>query len=221
MVWEALKKNLKNNYKQRLQFVLFFLVLLTLFYIFSFMVKGGRLARFDFDMTVRVQDKIVTRWDPLLSIFSLIGSFEATVAILIFVVILTRKLRAFIPLFFFGLMHVVEIVGKAFLDHPGTPFMFHRYSLDLIFPSSYVQPGGSYPSGHAMRSAFLATIIIFLIVKSKRFSQITKRVLIGLLFLFLIIMMVSRISLGEHWTSDVIGGTLLGTAFSLLSLAVF
>ncbi len=221
MVWEALKKNLKNNYKQRLQFVLFFLVLLTLFYIFSFMVKGGRLSRFDFDMTVRVQDKIATRWDPLLSIFSLIGSFEATVAILIFVVILTRKLRAFIPLFFFGLMHVVEIVGKAFLDHPGTPFMFHRYSLDLIFPSSYVQPGGSYPSGHAMRSAFLATIIIFLIVKSKRFSQIKKRGLIGLLFLFLIIMMVSRISLGEHWTSDVIGGTLLGTAFSLLSLAVF
>ncbi|OGH25885.1 MAG: hypothetical protein A3E68_02070 [Candidatus Levybacteria bacterium RIFCSPHIGHO2_12_FULL_39_39] len=117
----------------------------------------------------------------------------------------------------FGVMHFVEIVGKAILFHPGTPFMFHRYSLDIIFPTSYVQPGGSYPSGHAMRAAYLLFLLIFIIFRTKRLSKTFKLLSYIAISAIFTLMISSRVSLGEHWTTDVIGGSILGLAFALFS----
>lgn len=176
--------------------------------------------RLDFDLTVIIQNKIPLRLDPLLSYFSILGSFEVTLGILIgLTIFLLARKRVLSTLLVpaFAVMHVVEIIGKAFLDHPGTPYMFHRYALDFIFPSSYVQPGGSYPSGHAMRTAFLAVLLIYAIHNSKLSPRFKLCSHVAILTIYLI-MILSRVSLGEHWTTDVIGGSLLGSAFALFSL---
>jgi membrane-associated phospholipid phosphatase len=210
-----LKKFLRKN----LKFILIGTTLLAFFYAFSFFsVRGGGLARFDFDMTVIIQAKIPLRADPYLSLLSLVGSFEVMAALLALFFILKRKIQGIAVVGIFCLMHVVELVGKAFLDHPPTPFMFHRYALNFLFPTGYVQPGGSYPSGHAMRAAFLTVLFIFFINKRTKLSQNTKLFSYLAILTIYFVMAVSRISLGEHWTSDVIGGSLLGAAFSFLSL---
>ena len=192
-------------------------ILLVLFYVFSFLVSRDVFTRFDFDMTVKIQANVSTRIDPYLSWFSLLGSFEVTLLILVLFFIIKRKVTGIFTIGMFGLMHVVELVGKAFLDHPGTPFMFHRYAIDFIFPTGYIQPGGSYPSGHAMRSAFLLILFMVFINRTKLSPRLKLCSHLAILTIYFV-MIISRISLGEHWTTDVIGGTLLGAAFSVFSL---
>ncbi len=212
------KTDHKTFFQKNLKLLLTAVVLLVIFYVFSFlMVKGHRLDRFDFDMSVRIQSKVPMRIDPYLSILSFIGSFEGMLVILVIFLAIRRKIGGAIAVGTFIFMHVVEIIGKAYLDHPPTPFMFHRYAFDFVFPSGYVQPGGSYPSGHAMRTAFVGILLAFIVHRTK-FSKEIKIGIWCLVVGFYLIMAISRISLGEHWTSDIIGGTLLGAGFSLFSL---
>mgnify|MGYP001571747378 CR=1 FL=1 len=195
-------------------------LMLVLFYSFSYLVSEDVFLRFDFDTTVRIQNQIPIRMDPYLSWFSILGSFEVTLGILTAIAIarfIKKKFLSVLLVPAFGVMHAVEIIGKAFLDHPGTPFMFHRYALDFFFPSGYIQPGGSYPSGHSMRTAYLAVLFVYLIKRSKLSPRLKLCSNIAILTIYFI-MIVSRVSLGEHWTTDVIGGTLLGAAFALFSL---
>lgn len=211
---------LLKTFKKHLPYFFMGAILIGIFYAFSFLVSRDVFTRFDFDMTVRIQNQIPVRLDPFLSWFSLLGSFEVTLGILIFLAIFRFIKKSFLSILLipaFGVMHVVEIIGKAFLDHPGTPFMFHRYALDFFFPSGYIQPGGSYPSGHAMRTAYLAILFIYVIHASK-ISRNLKLLSYSAILAIYLIMTVSRVSLGEHWTTDVIGGSFLGAAFALFSL---
>lgn len=192
-------------------------IFLLAFVLFSYFVHQGFFKQIDFDSTVRLQDKLTRAFDTPFSLLSLVGSLEIVGMILLVLLVLFRKLRAFIVLAFFILMHIPELFGKAFVDHPGPPFMFFRYDIPFLFPSSYVQPGSSYPSGHAARTIFISIIAAFLISKLK-LSKNQKYVLYILIFAFDLLMFVSRIYLAEHWTSDVIGGIFLGAAFGVLSL---
>lgn len=117
----------------------------------------------------------------------------------------------------FGFGMVLELIGKSFITHPSPENIYFRYSLPVYFPSGSVQTGYSYPSGHSYRSAFLAVFVSYLISRSQKLSQTAKRYLYFSIYAGLVVMLFSRVSLGEHWASDVIGGTLLGISFAYLS----
>ncbi|MFA6005581.1 MAG: phosphatase PAP2 family protein [Patescibacteria group bacterium] len=188
-----------------------------LFVIFSVIVSMNMLDSFDYDFTVHLGRRIPNSIDTLFSYFSLIGSFEITASVLIFALLMTSGLlnSIFIFIIFSG-THGIELLGKMYLHHPGPPFQFFRYDLGFTFPSSYVQTGSSYPSGHSLRAVFLMVIFLMLVQQSSLKSSV-KHILSALIIGFVVIMLVSRVSLGEHWVSDVIGGILLGLASSLFS----
>lgn len=197
------------------------LFLLSLFFIsaftyFSYTVAKEKWTKVDFDTTVLLQDNLPRLVDPLFSYFSLAGSLEVTwgfCLLMFFYWIFKRRWGAF------GWMMVIpasalEIFGKLILYHPAPPLLFHRTTLPTQLPSFYVHTDFSYPSGHMTRTIFIATIFFCLVLNSADNFYI-KFVKLLLLAAIAFIMGLSRVYLGEHWTTDVVGGALLGIGFGL------
>lgn len=95
-------------------------------------------------------------------------------------------------------------------------FFFHRPRPEFgIIPVS----GLSFPSGHATLAAAFYGGLIYIIAKSKIKAPL-KIILSAVLFSLILIIGVSRIYLGVHYASDILGGYLVGGLW-LLILAVW
>ncbi|QQG43000.1 MAG: phosphatase PAP2 family protein [Candidatus Daviesbacteria bacterium] len=208
--------------KVRLLLLFLAAVVFLVFVQFSYTVAKESWQQIDFDTTVKIQDKIPRRFDEFFSIFSVIGSVEITVGFVFIGALLSLiRFRIWASLAWLLVLPatVFEIFGKLVLFHPGPPVLFHRNVLAGELPSFYVHTNFSYPSGHMTRTAFIVTILC-VIVSFQRPHLLYKLLSLTALLGFLGVMFLTRIYLGEHWLSDVVGGTLLGVASGLLA-AIF
>lgn len=102
----------------------------------------------------------------------------------------------------------VELALKTWLSHSGPPAVYHHQlqTLTILYANSF-------PSGHAARSLVLGAAVI---LASPARARAVAGILVGPV---VAVILVSRLYLGEHWISDVIGGVLLGTAAVALMVA--
>ena len=77
------------------------------------------------------------------------------------------------------------------------------------------ETGYSYPSGHAMISMAYFGFISYLIYKYVK-NKLIKTILISSIFILIILIGFSRIYLGVHYLSDIIGGFLLSIAYLMI-----
>jgi len=194
-------------------------IFIGLFTYFSYTVAKEKWTKEDFDTTVKLQDHISRKFDKYFSYFSLIGSVEVTVSFCVIMALLAlTKFRwsAIVGWTMIIPASLGEVFGKLVLFHPSPPVFMHRLLLPTSLPSFYVHTDFSYPSGHMTRTVFIATIFLcILLLQSKNY--LLKLVCLPSLLMFIFLMGLTRVYLGEHWTSDVIGGSILGIAMGFLA----
>ncbi len=141
--------------------------------------------------------------DAVGEFFSTAGGIELTAVVLLVLLAAVffsgRRTLAGRVLIAFLATSAVEIAMKLWLPQVPLPDTFSRSEGHTpIVGIEYPYP---YPSGHMLRATILLGTI-FVLWKN--------RIGRGLLSIILIGMVLSRVYMGVHWASDVIGGALLG-----------
>src|SRR3954447_25189096 len=104
---------------------------------------------------------------------------------------------------------VVAGIGALFLD-PSVKALVGRLRPVVDVPVA-AAPGNSFPSGHALGSmvAYGALLLVFLPAVAPRW----RKPAIAVAGLLVVLVGLTRIALGVHFVSDVLGGWLLGAAW--------
>ena len=204
--------DLKRSKEIQIGSLLLFGFLLT-----SLLIWFRALSFFDFVTTITFQSITPRFLDTPFSFFSLFGTFEITALLLVLVIVKSKTswFNTFVILAGFLAILGIETTLKQFLHHPSPPPAFNRYDLPVFFPTSEVQFPFAYPSGHLGRTTYLLVTIWFLLALNLKPAS-KKRTLLISLFILGFIMAYSRVYLGEHWISDVVGGSLLGAGIGYL-----
>ncbi|TRZ54430.1 phosphatase PAP2 family protein [bacterium] len=101
---------------------------------------------------------------------------------------------------------------KMLVDRP-------RPGTDLVRVSTWLSDK-SYPSGHVLAFTVFFGFLLYLLFKKTKHK--TGEILPAiLLFLLIAAIGISRIYLGVHWASDILGGYLFGTLWLILAIRLY
>ena len=113
---------------------------------------------------------------------------------------------------FAGLGSILVVTIKAIVLRP-------RPSADLVHVFSELS-SPSFPSGHVMQFTAFCGFLLFIVYTLLRPSWF-RGVLLAVLGLIVALMGPSRIYLGQHWFSDVMGAYVLGSLWLALTIRVY
>lgn len=187
-------------------------ILLILFVLNTILVVANAYNAVDLAVRDFLMNFYSATTDKIMQIFTFLGSTTwiilLSLVIFLFFLLYEKKTN-------FAFATAVVIIASTILNQI-TKFIIQR-------PRPFYMPEGlessySYPSGHTMASASLYGFIIYLICKTN-ISRGNKIFFSSLLAVVILMVMTSRIYLGAHYFSDVVGG-LLFSGLLLITLSI-
>lgn len=187
--------------------IIIILLLILFFGIWTFLVHKGYLKKIDDKVYKSLKIK-----QPYISIFKSITFLGSTkyfvVMATLLIVFLQNKRTAF-------LIAILLIIDALLVSIFKNIMKRERPNIKQLVK----EKGYSYPSGHTFTSNVFYGFIIFLVLMSE-LSLILKVILIVLLICIIFLVGFSRIFLGVHYFSDVIGAYFFSTSYLLTFICI-
>ena len=93
--------------KKKLFYIFLSLIFFFAFVFFSYLVKKEVFQQLDFDFTVKLQNHLPKKYGGYLSVLSLIGSFEILSLIILFLILMRKKIISFLIFIPFIAAHLI------------------------------------------------------------------------------------------------------------------
>lgn len=159
-------------------------------------------------------DLVITRWVQsydqswilkYLTLISMIGNitFLPLFVLFSFGVLYLFKLKTE------ALLNLVSILSALFVNGILKTLVNRPRPVASLVDIYTVVYDKSFPSGHTMTYTVVFGFLFYLVMRRTK-NKVLKTILGGILILPIMTVGLSRIYLGAHWTSDVLGGYLLG-----------
>lgn len=169
--------------------------------VFNKDIMNGDIIGYELISTYLINDKIT----PIMKLITFLASAECLIVLttLLFIIIKNKKIGFAIS----ANLLVITLLNQIF-----------KFILQRPRPTEFRiidEKGYSFPSGHSMISMAFYGFLIYLIYRYIK-NKSLKWVLIIILSLLIVLIGISRIYLGVHYTSDVLAGFLISISYLIL-----
>ena len=123
--------------------------------------------------------------------------------------LLNNKLEAICCVFNIGATGLTNLILK------NTVKRFRPTGIHLTQAHGY-----GFPSGHSSISTAIAIVIIYFIIKRMKNKRVAY-LISGVIFIYLILVGVSRVYVGVHYPTDVFGGWFIAIIWSFISISAY
>lgn len=189
---------------KKVKYILLGLLLIS-FSILLWSILNGKIVSFDSTIynlvTFNMSDTVTT----IYKVITFFGSTVFIVSLVIFFLVILFKNKR-------GIIIAICLIVSTILNNVIKVIIKRERPLDLMLveESTY-----SFPSGHTMASVSLYGLLIYLIWQTKWHKNI-KILLTSFLSILIIAIGLSRIYLGAHYASDVIGSVIVSTIWLII-----
>ena len=201
MMLKRIKEVFIKNYKWIICFICLILFLALAEDVFNNEIMNGDVIGYKIISTYLIRDSLT----PIFKIITWFGS--ATCLILLTIILFTTIKNKKVGLLISTNLIIITILNQAL-----------KIIVQRPRPTEYRiinEAGYSFPSGHSMVSMAFYGFLIYLIYKNIK-NKYLKISLIVILSLLIVMIGISRIYLGVHYTSDVCAGFLVSLSYLII-----
>lgn len=207
----------KEISKRSYAFQYFLIIIIGCFVMLALFAKIYPYFWFDLLITKSMQQISLPIFQDFMKAVSFAGSITGGGTILIIaclvLIFFKKKVEAVLIIISTAGIYLAGFILKALIARP-------RPDPALIFQLEIEKKADSFPSGHVLFAMGFYALLFFLVFSLLK-KNLARKIILAILLFEIITMGFSRIYLGVHWFSDVLGSYIFGSIWLLLMVFMY